>query len=77
MSGPVPRVVAKGQGWQVFRIGKSFCVALEREGADPTEVWLRRPPNDITRGALLGAFLAGVHGKVDRAVAIEAMGAEW
>lgn len=73
-----PREIAKGSGWRVHRVGKSFCVSLDRQDAEEAaEVWLNRPPNDITRGALLGAFLAGVHGTVDRATAIEAMGADW
>lgn len=75
---PAPREIAKGQGWRVHRLGKSFCVSIDREDAEePAEVWINRLPNDITRGALLGAFLAGVHGKVDRRVAIEAMGSDW
>lgn len=79
MSGvPAPREVAKGTGWRVHRLGKSFCITIKRTD-DPgvAEVWINRPPNDITRGALLGAFLAGVHGTVDRNTAIEAMGADW
>lgn len=75
---PAPREVAKGAGWRVHRLGKSFCITIERTD-DPgvAEVWINRPPNDITRGALLQALVAGAYGAVERRAAEEAMQANW
>lgn len=70
--------MAKGSGWQVFRVGRSFGLQLSRVGGgDPVEVWLPRAPSDVTRTALLGSLVAGAYGAVDQATATEAMGADW
>ena len=77
-AGVTARPVAQGSGWRVFRVGRSFCVSVDRlDAEEPAEIWLRRDPNDVVRGSLLGALVAGVHGAVDRKAAIEVMGAEW
>lgn len=75
--GVEPKVIATGSGWRVFRLGRSFCVSLDRAELEPVEVWLSTVPNDITRGALLGALVAGAHGEIDHRAATEAMGADW
>ena len=72
-----PKVIATGSGWRVFRLGRSFCISLDRAGLEPVEVWLSTVPNDITRGALLGALVSGAHGAVDHRAAAEALGADW
>jgi hypothetical protein len=72
-----PKLIATGSGWRVYRLGRSFCVSLDRPEKEPLEVWLNTLPNDITRGALLGALVAGAHGAVDHRAATEAMGADW
>jgi len=72
-----PREIAKGTGWSVHRLGRSFCVTIERtDDEGPVQVWLRRS-SDVVRSSLLASLVAGAHGKVDREAAIEAMGANW
>lgn len=73
-----PKEIAKGSGWSVYRLGRSFCVRVDRDGdGDPVEVWLPRQPSDVTRGSLLAALVAGTYGKVCSATATEAMNANW
>lgn len=62
----------------MYRVGRSSCIQLDRTDAEePAEAWVQGQASDVARTSLLGALVAGRYGAVDRATAIEAMGADW
>lgn len=61
--------VAHGQGWTVYRLGRSHCVQI-----GDVEFWLTRD-TDIARQSALGQIQA-LHPDVMQP-ALEALGAKW
>jgi hypothetical protein len=65
--------VAHGSGWRVFRVGRSFCVQIDRDDAAPRELWMRRATDMARTSALASLVAEGLNAEAAR----EALEANW